>query len=141
MRLVQEAGFHTARVRTSAFPNFEIPRKGSHGVSVSGRDKDHLGKGFPFEETTTVSNPGPPGLLTRFPSTSYLAIVAVVSGLHVSAAKVARVDESVLALVVKLDQHGHGGKLGSPQGRKFVMFLSGQCQERVSSVHHIAVHQ
>jgi hypothetical protein len=60
-------------------------------------------------------------------------------GFDVILAVIAGVDESVLALVVQLVQHGHCGVLGSPQGRKFVVLVSSQRQKCISSIHQIAL--
>ena len=71
----------------------------------------------------------------------YLAFIAVKSRFHGSPTHVAGVDKPILSLVVKLDQHGHGGERGSSQRWKFVVLLAGERQERVSAIHDVTVHQ
>ena len=66
---------------------------------------------------------------------------AVVPRLHALRAVVARVDEFVLTLGVKLVQQHHRRVLGPPEGRKLEMLLSGHRQESVSPVHQVARHE
>lgn len=78
---------------------------------------------------------------TKQRSLVYLAFIAVVSGFHVSLTQVAAVDKPIPALIVKLDQHGHRGKLGSSQRWEFVVLLAGKGQESVPAIHNVTVHE
>lgn len=63
----------------------------------------------------------------------------MISGLHVTLAIVASINEFVLALVVQLVQHAHRTELGSSQRRELVMPLPRHREKSVTTIHQVAM--
>lgn len=56
-------------------------------------------------------------------------------------ALITSVDEAILALVMQFNKHAHSAPLASPKGAELPVFVSGQGQEGVSSVHQVTGQQ
>lgn len=68
---------------------------------------------------------------------THLAHGAVPACLHMVLALVASVDKAVLSLVVQLDQHAHGAPLAPPERAELPVFVPGQSQESVATIHQV----
>lgn len=72
---------------------------------------------------------------------SYIARRAMETRLDAGFAGVAAVDEAVASLRVQFVEKSNRRVLGTTQRRELVVFISGQSQKGIPTIHQVAVHQ